>query len=339
MGFWDTKPARPRAKTPAEIADVQLQNARSELKLGKEQLVAGKIPDALSSFSSADRAAFTSFRAAQNAGDSDRMDRAENVQEEAAQLLMQNARRHCSGRVSKPRKKTTRKKASKKRTAKRRRNPTGTLPKAGAELWERIYQASLVQYGGDKERAARVAWSVVKQKYERGPSGRWRRKNRAGVPTKRKTPDPGQLILLGDMLELHSVQRGELVIHVFGRNECQLLWSERQKALYAVPGLRGKRRPLTAKEKTTARLFYRWADRSAESAAMVQIPSPILRCEGQGIAIVYRSDKWQPKGGKVTEYIHFFEEGVRVWKSSGTPPSLFFVQGGRLRILPEGIAG
>lgn len=44
-------------------------------------------------------------------------------------------------------------------------NVTGSLPEAGKKMWEEIYQSALVQYKGDEEKAAAVAWAAVKKKY------------------------------------------------------------------------------------------------------------------------------------------------------------------------------
>lgn len=231
-------------------------------------------------------------------------------------------------------------------------NPTGTLPKAGRDLWERVYQASLIQYGGEESRAAKVAWMVVKTKYKKvgerwvartdnpclpclmGLANPQRKRRRSG-----KTPDPGRTILLGELVELHWVSpKHGLVIDSYNPGEAKLLWSARQDALYGVPGLRLKNRSLRASEKDTARLFHRWADREADGAAMVSIPSPTLQESGVGVAVVYRSDKWVHRGGPTTDYIHFFEEDVYV-AEGGKPPKLYLIQGGRLRVTPDGIAG
>ncbi|HSM54744.1 MAG TPA: putative cation transport regulator ChaB [Candidatus Sulfomarinibacteraceae bacterium] len=60
------------------------------------------------------------------------------------------------------------------------------LPKHAQEIYKEAYNSAWDQYDDPEERrgdasreetAHRVAWSAVKQKYEKGDDGKWRRKN------------------------------------------------------------------------------------------------------------------------------------------------------------------
>lgn len=51
------------------------------------------------------------------------------------------------------------------------------VPKHGQEIYKEAFNNAIDQYDGDEERAHRVAWSAVKEKYEKDEdSGNWKRK-------------------------------------------------------------------------------------------------------------------------------------------------------------------
>ena len=63
----------------------------------------------------------------------------------------------------------------------------GKLPKAGKELWMKVYMA-LEDRGEDPARSARIAWYQVKQKYEQDPkTKKWKKKKAKKKTSKRKT--------------------------------------------------------------------------------------------------------------------------------------------------------
>ena len=48
-----------------------------------------------------------------------------------------------------------------------------TLPKHAEEIYKEAYNSAWDQYDHDEERAHRVAWSAVKQKYHKNDDGEW----------------------------------------------------------------------------------------------------------------------------------------------------------------------
>ena len=59
-------------------------------------------------------------------------------------------------------------------------NVRNVLPKHAQEIYKEAYNSAWEQYDDPAERreetAHRVAWSAVKEKYEKGEGGRWRKK-------------------------------------------------------------------------------------------------------------------------------------------------------------------
>jgi len=54
------------------------------------------------------------------------------------------------------------------------RNP---LPKHAQEIFLAAFNNAYDEYDGDEDRARKVAWSAVKQKYEKGDDGDWHKKD------------------------------------------------------------------------------------------------------------------------------------------------------------------
>ncbi len=51
------------------------------------------------------------------------------------------------------------------------------VPAGGQDIYKEAFNNAIDQYDGDEERAHRVAWNAVKQKYKKDPdSDRWVRK-------------------------------------------------------------------------------------------------------------------------------------------------------------------
>lgn len=50
------------------------------------------------------------------------------------------------------------------------------LPAHAQEIWRAAFNAAYEQYGGDEERAFRVAWAAVERQYEQAEDGTWRAK-------------------------------------------------------------------------------------------------------------------------------------------------------------------
>jgi cation transport regulator len=49
------------------------------------------------------------------------------------------------------------------------------VPKHGQEIYKEAFNSAIEQYDGDEERAHRVAWSAVKEKYKK-EDGEWKPK-------------------------------------------------------------------------------------------------------------------------------------------------------------------
>lgn len=49
------------------------------------------------------------------------------------------------------------------------------LPEGAQEIYQAAFNSAWEQYDEDEERAHRVAWSAVKEKYEKSDDGEWRR--------------------------------------------------------------------------------------------------------------------------------------------------------------------
>lgn len=51
------------------------------------------------------------------------------------------------------------------------------LPSHAQEIYVAAFNNAWEEYGHDEARAHRVAWSAVKEKYEKSESGRWTKKD------------------------------------------------------------------------------------------------------------------------------------------------------------------
>jgi len=221
--------------------------------------------------------------------------------------------------------------------------PLGTLPPAGQALWEDVYDSSL-QFYGDKKIAARVAWTVVKSKYEKR-GRRWARRVKGNPSAPRVLPDPGATTQLGRILALEVLDAdGTLYSHTFSdrRSAPLLFWDEEKKALLALPGvqLRKVSRRLASElaGKKTARKAannaYKWNWRCVSGARAGKVAPTPLRLQGTAVRIVYDSDKGHK--GTFKPWQHPFGPGVRAYVSRGAPP-VIYIRGGRLTLTTRGL--
>ena len=189
--------------------------------------------------------------------------------------------------------------------------------------------------------------------------------------TPRKLPDPKAMALLGTVLRLTVRESdGREVMHSWERGSGPgLLWSPTLRALLFFPGLRltdwheigrgpvERERRLDMKEalrlleaegfelpnpestQAAAKLFTEWAARPSTRFVQTTIKPYPLQCDGEGVDIVYRSDKWNGRDGEEVDYIHHFSKSgtVKVSTAPGHPPQAFFVKGGRLTVNARGI--
>lgn len=88
-----------------------------------------------------------------------------------------------------------------------------------------------------------------------------------------------------------------------------------------------------------AKLFTEWAARPSTRFTQAEIEEYPLYKDGDADHIIYISDKWNGRDGKVTRYIHSFSGtgSVKVSVAEGNPPSCFFIKGGRMTVNARGI--
>ena len=147
---------------------------------------------------------------------------------------------------------------------------------------------------------------------------------------------------LGLLLELeHRLPDGQVVRHSWETRDAPLLfWQEQQQAIYAFAKLK---LPPSSQHSAgnlppgAADAFHRWHGerKRATKKFNVKVPAIEMRRAGEGLSILYRSDKFGP----VTNYIHPFDEGVEVDLSPGRPPAVFYIRGANLRLTPRGLEG
>ena len=166
----------------------------------------------------------------------------------------------------------------------------------------------------------------------------------AGNPS--KLPDPGDLALLGTVLEI-QVERdsdGEIEEHRFRGNGPNLYWSPKLKAILMFPakhvrwvGHLGPDPDLfkAAGSEKSAKLFRRWAARDPVQVGTITVGDYGMKPYGRAKHIVYRSDKWHP--GDTEDYIHKFGKNVRMAVSSGKPAKAMMISGGRLTVTERGL--
>lgn len=148
-------------------------------------------------------------------------------------------------------------------------------------------------------------------------------------------PPPGDVAHLGTMLELqHTMSDGSTIRHSWTQRDApQLFWSPKQRTLYAFVDVE-----LPAPTGATAsgparRAFRAWTGRTHRSVREVQLPPIQVSRAGQGVHIVYRSNKW----GSWTNYIHAFAPGTTVELDTQQPRRAFLVNGPPLRLTPRGL--
>ncbi len=186
----------------------------------------------------------------------------------------------------------------------------------------------------------------------------------------KKLPDPKSLSELGPLLELRVKERGRTLQHRWDRSDPppMLYWSPSKRMLFAMPasyvgpvrrlsGLSRQER-LDMKEGVAAtgamnpketleagRLYAKFHARPATGLAKGKIPTRDERLAyvGDGVHLVYESDKWKQPDEGTTDYIHHLplsgSDKVsfnRDW-SFGAEPRVIFISGPRLTVNERGI--
>lgn len=169
-------------------------------------------------------------------------------------------------------------------------------------------------------------------------------------------PHPGPCAWLGSTLELsfdprqHNpswTKNGEKGRTIWdgGRRNWMCLWSPKYKAVVVVPrprGLKGgpgsrARKGKVVRDGGGANLFEKFAARAAEGTQEIEIDACAIKKLGDGVHIVYRSDKWS-ESRTTTDYIHDFKKGVQIYCGPTIEkPELFIIFGGKLTLTERGL--
>lgn len=154
-------------------------------------------------------------------------------------------------------------------------------------------------------------------------------------------PDPGMCSWLGESLEYKWVRPGnrygdasEVLWDPPEKSYWYFLWSPSLRAVISLPKRKQKKQKGVANGSSRS-IFERFTDRGAANTYQIDIPRHNLVKCGKAIHFVYRSDKWNP--GKEVDYIHHFDEGVRLWSDNPEDPSIFVCQGGRMTVTERGL--
>jgi len=154
-------------------------------------------------------------------------------------------------------------------------------------------------------------------------------------------PEPrGEVIYCGTMLELqHFMPDRSEARHSWSTSSApHLFWSERDKALYAFPGValpRKFKRGVSGRS-LAAKAYKRWTGLNPTKQRTARAPRSAAATAGPATYILYRSDKWDPHP---VNYVHPFDAGVVAYVGPGKVPTAFMVKGGRLRLTKGGLEG
>lgn len=169
-------------------------------------------------------------------------------------------------------------------------------------------------------------------------------------------PHPGSCAWLGNTLEISFDPRqhnpswtkdGEKgrTIWDSGRRNWMCLWSPKYKAVVVIPkprGLKGgpgckPRKGKVVRDGGGASLFERFAARAAEGTQEIEVDACPIKKLGNGVHVVYRSDKWS-ESRTTTDYIHDFKKGVQIYCGPTIEkPELFIIFGGKLTLTERGL--
>lgn len=170
-------------------------------------------------------------------------------------------------------------------------------------------------------------------------------------------PDPGPSAWCGSTLEFAVAPKGRRPkwakedekgswIWTGGLSkEWLFLWSPKYKAVVAMrrpKGLKGGPGKFPGKGEVIrngggAKMFEVFASRPAEQTQEVDLDECPLVKAGDGVHIVYRSDKWS-KRRKTTDYIHDFKNGVKLYCGPTLDnPQVFLCFGGKLTMTERGL--
>lgn len=225
------------------------------------------------------------------------------------------------------------------------------LPEELRPMWAASFENALDYYGGQnlegtrgdlENTASATAWKALNVAYPelvfQNP-----------LPTMKRLPDPGAVVLLGKTVELVVIaDPPTLDIYRFPEPLPDLLWSDRHKMLIVLPNdhIDTSRIPCVDEVcEAASERFQEWSRRAARGHTNVTVPAYPVVPIGVGDSVVYRSDKWGPyanNGPKTQQYIHQFGDRVWIladtgWQRDDELPDLMMAQGGELEMRREGI--
>jgi len=197
-----------------------------------------------------------------------------------------------------------------------------------------------------KKVAERTAWRAVRMHWE-AKGRKWvRRSKPLRKPRKMLLPDPGDVIILGKLLEYVWINEdGSLDVRRWENRPPDLYWNRTQKTLYAFPNVPETTvcEPVPDDLADEAQMFKRWSQRDAHCARTFELDAEAsIIPMGVGDSIAYRSDKWHGQSDDTyledsQEYFHQFSDGNWIWQDSDTSPNAILMRGGQLDVEERGI--
>lgn len=169
--------------------------------------------------------------------------------------------------------------------------------------------------------------------------GGWHRK--PSLPGLPNPPIRKEVFTLGCFIGLHVINRdGSIdVFRASLSDRIPLLWCQATKACLIFPYMKPSECifPPTPQGNRLSKIWRK--GRSAECSSIEKLPNIALPNALPAIAVEYASDKFNTTG-ELEFYIHHHEKGVVAYFSNPNPfPRAIALQGGRLRVTPDGLEG
>lgn len=250
------------------------------------------------------------------------------------------------------------------------KNAPAEVRQAWQEAFEKAEAYYVSQHAPDPEViASNTAWKTINLDWKPGGRGKLLRRNpqelvlgkthRGKVvhlgDAPRTAPSPGKVTRLGKVIEIAWVdpqRNGAPHLHVQRFREPglpDLAWNEELRTLMFFPNTEMPEelsRNLKGLESQT-KMFKRWAKgRAPTGHSRVRTPATNIHPVGVADTLVYRSDKFSGKHNPhpdlsgSQEFVHQFDDDVFVEQSassSGKPPGVVVIQGGKLDVKSAGI--
>lgn len=163
-------------------------------------------------------------------------------------------------------------------------------------------------------------------------------------------PKPDETTWLGRGLEIeHEMPDGTAARHEWSIKKApHVFWRPRPELgrergdLYVftatkLPPMR--KRPSRQLTSEAADAWRRWTGKEPDGETRLRVPRIHTRRAGLIRHLLYRSNKWGKTRSAYTNYVHPLGPGVVVDLGPGTPPSVFYIHGGDLRLTTHGLEG